>query len=222
MISVLIADDERLVRRGLRMILDADPSIRVLGEASDGGQAVDAAARLAPDVVLMDIRMPVLDGLEATRRIVALDPDPPRVIVLTTFDLDEYVFGALRAGASGFLLKDAREDHLLSAIRIAADGGALFAPAATRRLVGRFATGTPSAATMAAIDELTPRELDVLGLLAAGRTNAEIANTLGVTTHTAKTHVAHVLGKLDLRDRAQAVILAYEAGFAGGARTGRG
>ena len=217
MIRVLLADDERLVRRGLRMILEADPTIRVVGEAADGEEAIEAAARLAPDVVLMDVRMPTTDGLEATRRIVALDPPPPRVIVLTTFDLDEYVFGALRAGASGFLLKDAPEEHLLSAIRVAAEGGSLFAPSATRRLVETFARSQSAGGSGAAVGTLTPRELEVLRLLAGGLTNAEIADSLGVSTHTAKTHVAHVLGKLDLRDRAQAVIAAYESGLVGGA-----
>ena len=217
MIRVLLADDERLVRRGLRMILEADPTIRVVGEAADGAEAIEAAARLAPDVVLMDVRMPTTDGLEATRRIVALDPPPPRVIVLTTFDLDEYVFGALRAGASGFLLKDAPEEHLLSAIRVAAEGGSLFAPSATRRLVETFARSQAAGGSGAAVGTLTPRELEVLRLLAGGLTNAEIADSLGVSTHTAKTHVAHVRGKLDLRDRAQAVIAAYESGLVGGA-----
>jgi DNA-binding NarL/FixJ family response regulator len=217
-IRVLLADDERLVRRGLRMILEADAAIRVIGEAADGAEAIDAAARLSPDVVLMDVRMPTTDGLEATRRIVALGSPAPRVIVLTTFDLDEYVFGALRAGASGFLLKDAPEEHLLSAIRVAAEGGSLFAPSATRRLVEAFARGPTVASEAAtAVGSLTPRELEVLRLLAGGLTNAEIASSLGVSTHTAKTHVAHVLGKLGLRDRAQAVIVGYESGLVGGA-----
>jgi DNA-binding NarL/FixJ family response regulator len=210
-IGVLVADDQQLVRSGFRMILRSDPAIEVLGEAGDGVEAVSLARELKPDVVLMDVRMPKLDGIAATRLLVQ-EPEPPRVLVLTTFDLDEYVFGALRAGASGFLLKDAPEEQLLAAIRVAADGGALFSPGVTRRLIERFAqlgeTAGPSA-----VDELSPRELEVLRLIARGLTNAEIATQLVVSEHTIKTHVARILQKLDLRDRTQAVILAYECGF---------
>jgi DNA-binding NarL/FixJ family response regulator len=212
-IRVLLADDQRLVRSGFRMILRAEPGIEVVGEADDGDEAVTAARELRPDVVLMDVRMPNLDGIEATRRILAT-PDPvPRVLVLTTFDLDEYVFAALRAGASGFLLKDAPEAQLLAAIRVVADGGSLFAPAVTRRLIDRFASLGEPAAPPAAVETLTTREVEVLRLLARGRSNAEIAAELVVSEHTVKTHVAHILSKLDLRDRIQAVILAYESGL---------
>jgi DNA-binding NarL/FixJ family response regulator len=210
-IGVLVADDQRLVRSGFRMILRSDPEIEVLGEAGDGAEAVSLARELKPDVVLMDIRMPKLDGIAATRLLVQ-EPEPPRVLVLTTFDLDEYVFGALRAGASGFLLKDAPEEQLLAAIRVAADGGALFSPGVTRRLIERFAQ-LGETATPPAVDKLSPREVEVLRLIARGLTNAEIATELVVSEHTIKTHVARILQKLDLRDRTQAVILAYESGF---------
>jgi DNA-binding NarL/FixJ family response regulator len=210
-IRVLLADDQRLVRSGFRMILGADDGLEVVGEAGDGVEAVSAARELRPDVVLMDVRMPRVDGIEATRQIAAM-AEPPRVLVLTTFDLDEYVFAALRAGASGFLLKDAPEAQLLAAIRVVADGGSLFAPAVTRRLIERFASlGEPSAPP--AVETLTAREVEVLRLLARGRSNAEIAAELVVSEHTVKTHVAHVLAKLGLRDRIQAVILAYESGL---------
>lgn len=215
-IRVLLVDDERLVRAGFRMILASEPDIEVVGEAGDGLEALDAAARTAPDVVLMDVRMPRLDGIEATRRLLSASaPMPPRVIVLTTFDLDEYVYEALRAGASGFLLKDAPEAQLTAAIRVAADGGALFAPSVTRRLVEAFATPPPpaGAATPAGLDDLTPREMEVLRLVARGLSNREIADALVITEHTAKTHVAHILAKVDVRDRVQAVVLAYEAGI---------
>jgi len=211
LIRVLLADDQALVRAGFRMILKAEPGIEVVGEAGDGAEAVSRAQELEPDVVLMDVRMPEMDGIEATRRIVGND-DAPRVLVLTTFDLDEYVYEALRAGASGFLLKDAPEDQLLAGIRIVSDGGSLFAPTVTRRLIERFA-GTPPSALLPDLSELTPRELEVLGLVARGLSNAEIAEALVVSEHTVKTHVAHVLRKLDLRDRVQAVVLAYEAGI---------
>jgi DNA-binding NarL/FixJ family response regulator len=204
-------DDERLVRAGFRMFLKAEPGIEVAGEAADGMEAVDAAARLRPDVVLMDIRMPRLDGLEASRRILSV-LEPPRVVVLTTFDLDEYVYEALRAGASGFLLKDAPEDQLVAAIRVAADGGSLFAPTATRRLIEEFTrsarpTGFPG------VEQLTPRELEVLRLVARGFSNQELARELVVSEHTVKTHVARILSKLDLRDRVQVVVAAYESGL---------
>ncbi|HXG77472.1 MAG TPA: response regulator transcription factor [Gaiellaceae bacterium] len=210
MIRVLLVDDQSLVRAGFRMILAAEPGLEVVGEASDGAEAVALARAARPDVVLMDVRMPGLDGIETTRRIVAGET-APRVLVLTTFDLDEYVYEALRAGASGFLLKDAPEEQLLAGIRIVADGGSLFAPAVTRRLVERFAGARPRPAPPG-LDELTPRELEILRLLARGLSNAEIAAHLVVSDHTVKTHVAHVLRKLDLRDRVQAVVLAYEAG----------
>jgi DNA-binding NarL/FixJ family response regulator len=212
-IRVLIADDQRLVRSGFRMILRAEPGIEVAGEAGDGAEAVAAVRELRPDVVLMDVRMPEVDGIEATRRIVGDGEETPRVLVLTTFDLDEYVFGALRAGASGFLLKDAPEDQLVGAIRIVADGGSLFAPAVTRRLIERFAALDDGAPAPPALDELTARELEILRLLARGLSNAEIAADLVVSEHTVKTHVARVLSKLDLRDRTQAVIAAYESGL---------
>jgi DNA-binding NarL/FixJ family response regulator len=208
-IRVVLADDQTLVRSGFRMILKAEPGIEVVGEAADGREAIAAVRELRPDVVLMDVRMPNLDGLEATRRILA-EPDPPRVLVLTTFDLDEYVFAALRAGASGFLLKDAPEQQLTAAIRVAADGGALFSPSVTRKLIERFAGHTDPPPGLA---ELTEREREVLRLLARGLSNAEIAAQLVVSEHTVKTHVARVLMKLDLRDRTQAVVLAYESGL---------
>ena len=219
-IRVLLADDERLVRAGLRMILESEADIDVVGEAADGRQAVDAARRLRPDVVLMDVRMPVLDGLAATEEIFAGGSSTdgrtaPHVIVLTTFDLDEYVFGSLRAGATGFLLKDAPETQLIAAIRAAAEGSSLFAPNATRRLIAAFAMRR-RAADVPLLADLTPRELEVLGLVARGLTNREIADGLSITGHTAKTHVAHVLDKLGLRDRIQAVILAHELGLMDG------
>jgi DNA-binding NarL/FixJ family response regulator len=211
-IRVMLVDDERLVRAGLRMILEAEPEIEVVAEASDGREAIATAQKVKPDVVLMDIRMPDVDGIEATRRIL-MSPEPrPHVIALTTFDLDEYVYEALRAGASGFLLKDAPEERLVAAIQVAAEGGSLFAPSATRSLVEAFAqrprrprAGPPGLA------ELTPRELEVLRLVARGLSNREIADALVLSEHTAKTHVAHILNKLELRDRVQAVVLAYES-----------
>jgi DNA-binding NarL/FixJ family response regulator len=212
-IRVLLADDQTLVRSGFRMILRGEPDIDVVGEAGDGGEAVALARGLDPDVVLMDVRMPNVDGIEATRRIMDTGDHGPRVLVLTTFDLDEYVYEALRAGASGFLLKDAPEDQLVSGIRIVAVGASLFAPTVTRRLIERFAA-ISSSAPPPAFGELTPRELEVLHLVARGLSNAEIAAELFLSEHTAKTHVAHILDKLDLRDRVQAVVLAYESGIA--------
>jgi DNA-binding NarL/FixJ family response regulator len=212
-VRVLLADDQKLVRGGFRMILRAEPEIDVVGEAADGAEAIALARELRPDVVLMDVRMPNVDGIEATRGIVGLSDGTSRVLVLTTFDLDEYVYEALRAGASGFLLKDAPEEQLVAGIRIVAEGGSLFAPAVTRRLIERFADAAPTEPPPA-LAELTPRELEVLRLLARGLSNAEIATELVLSEHTAKTHVAHILGKLDLRDRVQAVVLAYEAGVA--------
>jgi len=211
MIRVLLADDQALVRAGFRMILRAEHDIEVVGEAGHGLEAIELARALEPDVVLMDLRMPELDGIEATRRIVN-GADGPRVLVLTTFDLDEYVYEALRAGASGFLLKDAPEEQLVAGIKVVAGGGSLFAPAVTRRLIERFADAAPARHSRA-LSELTPRELEVLRLVARGLSNAEIANELVVSEHTTKTHVAHILQKLDARDRVQAVVLAYEFGL---------
>jgi DNA-binding NarL/FixJ family response regulator len=213
-IRVLLADDQRLVRSGFRMILRAESDMDVVGEASDGREAVALARDLAPDVVLMDVRMPNLNGIEATHQIVDNSESGPRVLVLTTFDLDEYVYEALRAGASGFLLKDAPEEQLVSGIRVVACGASLFASAVTRRLIERFASA-PQRRPPQALRQLTPRELDVLRLVARGLSNAEIAAELVVSEHTAKTHVAHILDKLDLRDRVQAVVLAYESGIVG-------
>jgi DNA-binding NarL/FixJ family response regulator len=212
MIRVLLADDQGLVRAGFRMILSDEPGIEVVGEAADGLWAVSEARALAPDVVLMDIRMPGLDGIEATRRVVAV-PDPPRVVVLTTFDLDEYVYESLRAGASAFLLKDAKEHQLVAAIRVVAEGGSLFAPSVTRRLIERFAAQPRATAAPSALERLTSRELEVLRLVAGGLSNAEIAERLVVSEHTTKTHVASILQKLQLRNRVQAVVLAYESGL---------
>jgi DNA-binding NarL/FixJ family response regulator len=193
------------------MILRAEPGIEVVGESEDGLGVVEAAKELRPDVVLMDIRMPNLDGIEATRRIVS-GPDPrPHVLVLTTFDLDEYVYQALAAGASGFLLKDAPEEQLVAAIRVAADGGAIFSATVTRRLIAELSQRAARKEPPKALGELTPRELEVLRLVARGFSNAEIAEALVVSEHTAKTHVAHILGKLGLRDRVQAVVVAYES-----------
>ena len=211
MIRVLLADDQALVRAGFRMILRAESDIDVVGEAGNGIEAVELARALEPEVVLMDLRMPELDGIEATRRIVD-GAEGPRVLVLTTFDLDEYVYEALRAGASGFLLKDAPEEQLVAGIKVVADGGSLFAPAVTKRLIERFAGAAPTQRPDVLAD-LTPRELEVLRLVARGLANAEIASELVVSEHTAKTHVAHILQKLDARDRVQAVVLAYESGL---------
>jgi DNA-binding NarL/FixJ family response regulator len=208
-IKVLIADDQALVRTGFRKILESEPDLEVVAEAGDGGEAVEAALLLRPDVVLMDIRMRRLDGLEATRRLAG----KTRVLVLTTFDLNEYVYEALRAGASGFLLKDAPADQLVTAIRVVAAGEALLAPSITRRLIEEFARRPPSNARPAELEALSPRELDVLRLVARGLSNAEIASELYVGDATVKTHVSRILQKLDLRDRVQAVVLAYESGL---------
>ncbi|MGA9760926.1 MAG: response regulator transcription factor [Gaiellaceae bacterium] len=213
-IRVLIADDQALVRSGFRMILEARDDLAVVGEAENGAQAIELARELEPDVVLMDVRMPVLDGVEATRRLLEAGSQA-RVIILTTFDLDEYVFEALRAGASGFLLKDVQPAQLAEAIRVVASGEALLAPSITRRLLDRFASslGAPGRRPPPELDSLTPRELEILRLIAGGLTNAEIASELFVSETTVKTHVSSVLRKLHLRDRVQAVVLAYEAGL---------
>jgi DNA-binding NarL/FixJ family response regulator len=211
-IRVLIADDQSLVRAGFRLVLESHPDIEVVGEAANGRQAVHGVGRLKPDVVLMDIRMPELDGIAATREITA--EHPARVLVLTTYDLDEYVYDALQAGASGFLLKDTPPAQLADGIRAVASGEALLAPSVTRRLIEEFARiGPARRARPAQLDELTSREIEVLRLLARGMSNAEIADSLVVSETTVKTHVTHVLGKLALRDRVQAVVLAYEAGL---------
>jgi DNA-binding NarL/FixJ family response regulator len=214
MTTLLIADDQALVRVGLRKILDAEPEADVVGEAGDGEDAVSQARRLRPDVVLMDIRMPVLDGIEATRRIVGEQPTT-RVLILTTFGLDNYVYDALRAGASGFMLKDAPPEEIVAAVRIVASGEALLAPAITRAVIEEFARQPPSAPIPRprALEELTPREQEVLDLLARGLSNPEICRQLVISEATAKTHVARIFQKLDLRDRVQAVIYAYETGL---------
>ncbi len=211
-IRVVVADDQELVRTGFRVIVDAEPDMEVVAEAGDGRETVEAVRRWHPDVVLMDIRMPALDGIEATR-LVAAEPRAPRVLILTTFDLDEYVYEALRAGASGFMLKDAGAGELLHAVRVVAAGEALLAPAITRRLIEDFARRPRANARPAAMDELTPRELEVLGLIARGSSNADIARELVVSDATVKTHVARIFSKLGLHDRAQAVVLAHESGL---------
>jgi DNA-binding NarL/FixJ family response regulator len=217
MITVVLADDQSLVRAGFRALLDAEPDIEVVAEAADGGEGLQAARAHRPDVVLMDIRMPGVDGLEATAAITA-DPGlaTTRVVVLTTFELDEYVFGALRAGASGFLLKDLEPEDLLAAVRVVAGGEALLAPRLTRRLIEAFVAASPvpgAESPGAAIATLTPREREVLALVGRGASNAEIAQALVVSPLTAKTHVARLFAKLGARDRAQLVVIAYESGL---------
>jgi DNA-binding NarL/FixJ family response regulator/class 3 adenylate cyclase len=214
-VRVLIADDQALVRAGFRMILEAEQDIVVVGEAADGGEAVEEIRRLTPDVVLMDVRMPELDGIEATRRLTAEETMGTKVVMLTTFDMDEYVYEALRAGASGFLLKDTPPEQLVDGIRAVASGDALLAPSITKRVIEEFVRRPPEGARKppASLGELTDRELEVLKLIARGLSNAEIAQELVVSEATVKTHVAHVLQKLDLRDRVQAVVLAYESGL---------
>lgn len=211
---VLIADDQALVRAGFRMILDAQEDIQVVAEACDGEEAIAVWRQLRPDVILMDIRMPKLDGLKATRRIVEGGAGTSRIVMLTTFDLDEYVYAALRAGASGFLLKDVSPEQLITAVRQVAVGDALLAPSITRRLIERFAkpAAAPSVSDQA-LSSLTPRETEVWKLMARGLSNAEIAATLFLSEATVKTHVAHILPKLGVRDRVQAVVLAYESGI---------
>jgi DNA-binding NarL/FixJ family response regulator len=216
-VRVLLVDDQALIRAGFRMILEAEEDIEVVGECANGVQAIDSVKRLNPHVVLMDIRMPEMDGIEATRRIVELgadSEDPARVLMLTTFELDEYVYDALRAGASGFLLKDVPADQLVEGIRLIAAGEALLAPSVTRRLISEFSRVAPAdREPEGAIEELTPRELEVLKLIARGLSNAEIAEELIVSGTTVKTHVARILLKLGLRDRVQVVVKAYETGL---------
>jgi DNA-binding NarL/FixJ family response regulator len=211
MIRVLVADDQSMVRAGFRMLLAEEPDIEVVAEASNGLEAVDKAARFRPTVVLMDIRMPELDGLEATRRILAAD-DTARILILTTFDLDEYVYEALRAGASGFVLKDDPPEQLLAAIRTVAGGDALLSPAITKRVINQF-TRIPQPSPPRELDDLTERELEVFRLIARGHSNAEIGQELYISDTTVKTHITHILQKLSLRDRVQAVVLAYETGL---------
>ena len=214
-IRVVVVDDQAMVREGFSALLSAQDGIEVVGQAADGEQGVDAARTRDPDVVLMDVRMPVMDGIEATRRITRLPGDRvPRVLVLTTFDLDDYVYEALRAGASGFLLKDAPTDDLVHAVRVVAAGEALLAPAVTRRVIEEFASRpTRAVAHPGAVASLTPREREVLELVAGGLSNGEIAERLVLAEQTVKTHVGRILTKLDLRDRVQAVVLAYETGL---------
>ena len=216
MIRVLLADDQALVRSGFRMILEARDDLEVVGEAEDGAEAVSLARTLRPDVILMDVRMPALDGIEATRRIVA-SGSPARVLILTTYDLDDYVYAAIRAGASGFLLKDVEPAQLVEAVRVVARGDALLAPTVTRRLLERFADALPGEPPPppAAVAALTPREREILELVAAGLSNGEIAERLFLGETTVKTHVSSILRKLGLRDRVQAVVLAYETGLVG-------
>jgi DNA-binding NarL/FixJ family response regulator len=215
MTSVLIADDQALVRAGFRSILEAQPGIKVVGEAADGRDAVALARHRRPDVVLMDIQMPDIDGLEATRRIVegAAPDDSIAVLMLTTFDLNEYVYEALRAGASGFLLKDVPPEDLVAAVRVVAAGDGLIAPTITKRLIEQFARSAPPTTPPRGLDELTPREVEVLTLIARGLSNGEIADELVISGATVKTHVKRVLSKLGARDRVQAVVAAYEAGL---------
>jgi DNA-binding NarL/FixJ family response regulator len=210
-IRVLLVDDERLIRAGLRVIISAEPDLTVVGEAADGAEVVPLVRSLAPDVILMDVRMPQVDGIEATRRVMAQFAEPPRVVVVTTFENDEYVYEALRVGATGFLLKRAEPDDLVQAVRIAARGESLLFPAAIRRMAGEF--GRPGGGDALRSADLTEREARVLRLMARGLSNLEIAEELSVGAQTVKTHVSNVLTKLKVRDRTQAVILAYESGF---------
>jgi DNA-binding NarL/FixJ family response regulator len=213
-IRVLIVDDQSLVRAGFRMILEAEEDVEVVGEAADGAEAIAAAAELEPDVILMDVRMPNVDGLEATRRLLDGKQEGPRVLILTTFDLDEYVYEALRVGASGFLLKDTPPEQLVEAIRVVSNGDALLSPVITRRVIEEFVRRPPQSVRKPApeLAELTTRELEMLRYVARGLSNAEIAKEAFVSETTVKTHIAHILGKLRLRDRVQAVVYAYENG----------
>ena len=214
MIRVLIVDDQELVRAGFRALLDAEEDIEVVGEAADGAGAVRLAAQHLPDVVLMDIRMPQLDGIEATRRIAAdRRLRDVRIVILTTYETDEYVFDGLRAGASGFLVKDTSPTELLRAVRVVADGDALLAPSVTRRLIADVVSRAPGPQPTAGLGELTPRELEILGLVGSAMSNDEIADRLTISKATAKTHVSRVMGKLEARDRAQLVVFAYESGL---------
>jgi DNA-binding NarL/FixJ family response regulator len=214
-IRILICDDQALVRAGFKLILDAEEDLEVVGEAGDGSEALERAAASGPDVILMDVRMPNMNGIEATQQITSgSDDEGPKVLILTTFDLDEYVYEALRAGASGFLLKDAPAEHLVAAIRVVAAGEALLAPSITKRLIEDFArAAAPAESPPAGLNDLTARELEVFKLVARGMSNAEIAQSLVVSDTTVKTHVARILMKLGLRDRVQAVVLAYESGI---------
>jgi DNA-binding NarL/FixJ family response regulator len=215
-VRVLVVDDQALARTGLRMVLEVEPDLVVVGEASDGVEAVAMAATTSPDVILMDVRMPRMDGLEATRRIVRTDVPGPQVLVLTTFDLDEYVYEALLAGASGFVLKDIPPEQLVDAIRVVASGDALLAPTVTRRLIEEFVRRPPEVARPRPreLDQLTPREAEIMGYVAKGLSNAEIAAQAFVSEPTVKTHIARILMKLGLRDRVQVVVYAYEHGLA--------
>jgi DNA-binding NarL/FixJ family response regulator len=214
MITLLIADDQAMVRQGFGALLSAQPDLLVVGDAADGADAVAKVRTLDPDVVLMDVRMPIMDGLEATRRLLTPGRDRPKVLILTTFDLDDYVYEALRAGASGFLLKDAPADELVHAVHVVAAGEALLAPSVTRRLIAEFAARpNRNRPRPTELNALTPRETDVLRLIARGRSNSEIAADLVVAEQTVKTHIGRILGKLALRDRAQAVVFAYETGL---------
>jgi DNA-binding NarL/FixJ family response regulator len=220
-IKVVVVDDQELVRSGFSMILDTDEDIEVVGEADDGDTAIEVVRRTRPDVVLMDVRMPRLNGIEATRRLAGPEVDDPvKIVILTTFDLDEYVFDALRAGASGFLLKDVRREDLVHAVRVVASGDALLAPSITRRLIQDFAA-RPSVSPAADASPLTPREREVLELIGRGANNTEIGETLVVSQATVKTHVGRILMKLNLRDRVHAVIYAYETGIVGPTAGGR-
>ena len=211
-ITVLLADDQTLVRDGFRLILDVEPDVEVIGEASDGANAVELTVAMKPDVVLMDVRMPGVDGIEATRRIVRAG-SPSRILVLTTYDEDAYLYDAMRAGASGFLLKDVRRDQLVHAIKTVAAGEALLHPALTKRLLDHYCAGPPPGERPDEVSTLTERELDVLRLVARGRSNVEIANELFLSEATVKTHLGHVMAKLQLRDRVQAVVFAYDCGL---------
>jgi DNA-binding NarL/FixJ family response regulator len=212
-IRTLVADDQQVVREGFAALLGTQDDMAVVASAADGAEAVRLSAEHRPDVVLMDVRMPVLDGIEATREIAAANENGPRILILTTFDLDDYVYDALQAGASGFLLKDVPAETLFEAVRVIAGGEALLAPAITRRLIAEFARLRPRQVRPDALAALTPREMEILGLVAEGLSNAEIAERLVLSDETVKTHVSHVLRKLGLRDRAQAVVIAYESGL---------
>ncbi|HTU74910.1 MAG TPA: response regulator transcription factor [Trebonia sp.] len=212
-IGVVVADDQAIVRAGFRLLIESEPGLTVLGEAADGAEAIAVSRRTSPDVVLMDIRMPVMDGIAATR-VLAAEGERPRVLILTTFDLDEYVFAALRAGASGFMLKDRPPEELLAAVRVIAEGEALLAPNVTRRLISHFVRQPdPRRPPPGALEQLTSREREVLALIALGLSNAEIASQLVMSVPTAKTHVSRILAKLGAHDRAQLVVMAYQSGL---------